>query len=163
LAVIVVIDSVPDATDEFPPAVPLLPDEPPPPPPPPTTVTLTRVIPVGIVKVPLEAKTCPFPPVADNGATAEVQAEPLLTKTLPLEPGATNLTGFVPSPISTFSAVRADTPVPPSATTRSVIPVIVPPLTVGLVSVLLVRVAVAVRSAAIAAVSAAVTKAVVAS
>jgi hypothetical protein len=111
LAVIVVIDSVPDATDEFPPAVPLLLVELPPPPPPPTTVTFNFVIPVGIVNVPLAVNTCPLTPVADNGATADSQVVPLEVSTLPLVPGATNLTGFVPSPNSTFSAVKADTPV----------------------------------------------------
>jgi len=100
-----------------------------------------------------------------NLGAAEVHVVPLDVSTLPVVPGATNLTGLVPSPRITLSAVSADTPVPPSATVRSVMPVIVPlvivalaPVITGLVSVLLVRVAVAVLSAT----SAAVTKAVVA-
>ena len=72
---------------------------------------------------------------------------PLEVSKFPEVPGATVCNGDVPLPSKTALAVSVDTPVPPSATVRSVMPVIVPPLMVGAVKVLLVSVEVEVRSA----------------
>lgn len=49
-------------------------------------------------------------------AAALVQVVPLLVKTFPFVPGATNVTAEVPLPRMTLFAVRVEAPVPPLAT-----------------------------------------------
>jgi len=130
-----------------PPPLPVAPEQQPkfaslPPAPPPTTVTLTRVIPVGIVKVPLPVKTCPFPPAVDTGAAAEVQVVPLEVRTFPLVLGATNLGADVPLPKITFSAVKVVKAVPPEAMGSGLVRVADVPTTAPIVAVVMLAVAV---------------------
>ena len=77
------------------------------------------------------------------------QVVPLDVNRLPDAPGATNVGAEAPFPKITLFAVSVESPVPPSATARSVIPVIVPPLIVAVVIVAAENVAVPVAIVAV--------------
>jgi hypothetical protein len=83
-----------------------------PPPPPPQTSTKTNVAVLGLVQVPEDVNVWTLAPAGAELA----QVVPLLDKTLPLVPGATNCTALVPLPRITLLAVNVAAPVPPAAT-----------------------------------------------
>jgi hypothetical protein len=78
-------------------------------------------------------------PEANGGAGVAgavlAQVVPLDVNKFPEVLGATNVGAEAPLPKITLFAVSVESPVPPSATARSVMPVIVPPLIVAVVIV----------------------------
>jgi hypothetical protein len=99
------------------------------------------------------------PEAKSGGLAAEVQVVPLDVSTLPVVLGATNVGAEAPLPKITLFAVSVESPVPPSATARSVIPVIVPPLIVAVVIVAAENVAVPAAMAAVAIVAVSILRA----
>jgi hypothetical protein len=85
-------------------------------------------------------------PEANGGAGVAgavlAQVVPLDVNKFPEVLGATNVGAEAPLPKITLFAVSVESPVPPSATARSVMPVIVPPVIVAELVVIDVKVAV---------------------
>jgi hypothetical protein len=115
---------------------------------------VTPVPPLATARVPARVTT---PVVAVLGVNPVVPAEKELTiaagavlaQVVPLDVnkfpevlGATNVGAEAPLPKITLFAVSVESPVPPSATARSVMPVIVPPLIVAVVIVAVENIAV---------------------
>jgi hypothetical protein len=102
-------------------------------------------------------------PEANGGAgvTGAVLAQvvPLDVNKFPEVLGATNVGAEAPLPKITLFAVSVESPVPPSATARSVMPVIVPPLIVAVVIVAVENVAVPAAIAAVAIVAVSILRA----
>jgi hypothetical protein len=74
-------------------------------------MTSTAFAPVGFVHVPDDVKVWISAPPEESAALIHVV--PLLVKTFPFVPGATNCTALVPLPRMTLLAVSVVAPVPP--------------------------------------------------
>jgi hypothetical protein len=109
----------------------------------PVDAAVTPVPPLAVARVPARV-TAPVvvvlgvKPVDPAEKELTVVAGAVLSHTVPLDvkrfpdvPGATNVGAEAPLPKITLFAVSVESPVPPSATARSVIPVIVPPVIVA--------------------------------